>query len=246
MTNFDTTLEMRAIHYDSASDSYVQTSNQIKAEISSLDYNVNRIYLFNKRLLDIFASFFAIIILLPILLVVSLLVKFTSKGPVLFKDKRVGLEGEDIYVWKFRSMYIDAESRLEHYLTPEQLIEWHKERKIVDDPRITKVGKFIRATSLDELPQLLNIFVGDISIVGPRPVTMHEIEDNYTNEEKQIILSCKPGLTGHWQVSGRNSKTYESGNRQRMELEYAVKRSFWFDMKIIVLTIPSVLFAKGR
>lgn len=135
----------------------------------------------------------AIVVLSPVLLVVAILVKLSSKGPVIFKDEREGKDGKHFNVYKFRSMYEDAESRLETYLTEEQRERWEKKRKIDDDPRITKVGGF--KTSLDELPQLFNILFGSMSVVGPRPITQKEYE-NFTPEEKRIIQSVRPGLTG--------------------------------------------------
>ena len=204
-----------------------------------------KLYAFLKRLEDIVASLLAIIILFIPMLIIGLLVKFTSKGPVFFKDKRVGKGGKEITVLKFRSMYIDAESNIDKYLTEEQKIQWVRERKLDPDPRITKVGRFIRKTSLDELPQIFNIFKGDLSIVGPRPITKKEMDTNYNDYEKSILTLARPGLTGYWQVCGRSNVNYESGERQKLELEYFEKRGFWFDIGIIFKTIPAVLRSKG-
>jgi lipopolysaccharide/colanic/teichoic acid biosynthesis glycosyltransferase len=202
-------------------------------------------YEFFKRFFDILLSSLAIIVLSPLLIIIALLVKCTSKGPVFFKDKRIGLHGKKITVLKFRSMYVDAETRIDQYLTPEQKQIWLTERKIDNDPRITKVGNFLRKTSLDELAQLFNIFAGQISIVGPRPIKNYEILSAYTPYEIDRLLSVKPGLTGYWQVYGRSDVTYEDGQRQKEELAYLPRRSLWFDFKIIMLTIPSVLKRKG-
>lgn len=201
-------------------------------------------YYFFKRLFAIVSSFVAIIIASPILIIFAFLVKVTSKGPILFKDVRLGKKGKHIKVWKFRSMYIDAETNIEKYLSPEQLEQWKTERKIDNDPRITKIGKFMRKTSIDELPQLFNILFGQIAIVGPRPITTKEYK-NYTLEEIQLLTSCRPGLTGYWQVYGRSDVTYTSGERQRMDMEYFKNRSLLFDLKLIFLTIPSVIKSKG-
>ena len=203
------------------------------------------LYAFLKRLEDIVASLVAITILLIPMLIIGLLVKLTSKGPVFFKDKRVGKGGKEITVLKFRSMYIDAESNIDKYLTEEQKIQWVRERKLDPDPRITKVGRFIRKTSLDELPQIFNIFKGDLSIVGPRPITKKEMDINYNDYEKSVLTLARPGLTGYWQVCGRSNVNYESGERQKLELEYFEKRGFWFDVGIIFKTIPAVLRSKG-
>jgi len=204
-----------------------------------------KIYAFLKRFEDIVASLVAITILFIPMLIIGLLVKLTSKGPVFFKDKRVGKGGKEITVLKFRSMYIDAESNIDKYLTEEQKIIWVRERKLDPDPRITKVGRFLRKTSLDELPQLINIFKGDLSIVGPRPITKSEMDLNYTEYEQSILTLARPGLTGYWQVYGRSNIDYQSGQRQKLELEYYSKRGFWFDIGIIFKTIPAVLKSKG-
>ncbi len=202
-------------------------------------------YLFWKRVFDIFNSFLAIIVLSPLFLFTALIIKLTSKGPVFFFDKRIGRYGKEIKVIKFRSMYIDAESRLKSYLTPEQYQKWLVDRKLENDPRITRFGKFIRKTSIDELPQLFNIFVGNMSFVGPRPITRLELDVNYSKEQKMILLSALPGLTGYWQVMGRSDAVYDTGERQRLELAYFYRRGLWFDIYLILMTIPAVLKHKG-
>lgn len=204
-----------------------------------------KLYFFLKRTMDICASFLGIVILALPLLIIGLIVKLTSKGPILFKDKRVGKDNKEITVYKFRSMYIDAEENIDKYLTKEEKERWLVERKLDNDPRITPIGKFIRKTSIDELPQLFNILKGDLSIVGPRPITRLELEQNYTENEANILLSARPGLTGYWQVCGRSNVSYESRERQRLEIEYFTKRGFWFDIGIIFKTIPAVLGSKG-
>ena len=208
-------------------------------------YKKKPIYEFIKRIFDICASTLGIILLLWLLIIVAIIIKCTSKGPVFFKDKRVGKGGKEIYVYKFRSMYVDAESRLKEYLTPEQLEQWYKERKIDHDPRITKVGKFIRKTSIDELPQMFNIFIGNMSIFGNRPITKKELDEWYTPEQKELLYKIKPGLTGYWQAYGRSDVTFESGERQKLDLIYVYKRSTWLDIKIFFRTIYVVLFGKG-
>ena len=160
-------------------------------------------------------------------------------------DKRIGKKGKEIKVLKFRSMYYDAETNIDKYLTPEQKEIWIRERKLDDDPRITKVGKFLRKTSLDELPQLFNILFGSMSVVGYRPMSSREVEEHFTEEERQILYKAKPGLTGYWQVYGRSDVDFESGERQRLELEYFSKRGFWFDLGLVFKTIPAVLNRRG-
>lgn len=142
-------------------------------------------------------------------------------------------------------MYADAETNIEKYMTREEIEKWKIERKIDNDKRITKIGKILRKTSLDELPQLFNIFIGNMSFVGPRPVARNELDANYTKEEQNALLSVKPGLTGYWQACGRSDVTYENRKRQEMELAYLRKRSLFFDLKLIFLTIPAVLNHKG-
>lgn len=202
-------------------------------------------YAFFKRAFDIFASLIAIIVLAIPMLIVGIIVKCSSKGPMLFKDSRIGQNGKTIIVYKFRSMYQDAEERLQEYLTEEQYNQWLVERKIDNDPRITKIGKFIRKTSIDELPQLFNIFKGDMSFVGPRPITKLELEHNFTEYEANVFTSAKPGLTGYWQVCGRSNVSFENGERQKIELEYFSKRGFWYDIGLIFRTIPAVLKSRG-
>ena len=217
----------------------------MKAEIDLKPKKVGHLYHFIKRGFDLFASSLGIFLLSPILLILAIAVKCNSKGPALFKDRRIGRGGIVIIVYKFRSMYIDSESNITHYLTPEQMEIWERERKLDNDPRVTKVGKFLRKTSLDELPQLFNIFIGNMSIVGPRPISPREAEEHFTKEQKDVLLSAKPGLTGYWQVYARNEAEFKTGERQKLELEYFEKRSLWLDFKIVFLTIPAVLSHKG-
>ena len=204
-----------------------------------------KIYAFFKRTFDIVSSFFVLLLCLLPMLIISVIIKLTSKGPVLFKDKRIGKNGKKVTIYKFRSMYIDSETNIDKYLSEEQKEQWLKERKIDNDPRITKIGRFIRKTSLDELPQLINILFGQMSVVGPRPITLSELEENYTREEIEILISARPGLTGYWQVYGRSNVSYEHGERQKLELEYFKHRGFWFDIGLIFKTIPAVLKHKG-
>ena len=200
-----------------------------------------RIYDFFKRIFDFVCSFLAIVVLGIPMLIIGLIVKITSKGPVFYKDKRIGRNGKSITVLKFRSMHKDAEKRIKEFLSQEDYERWLIERKLDKDPRITKFGKFLRRTSLDELPQLFNIFVGQMSFVGPRPVIERELTDNYTEEEIRILLLARPGLTGYWQVYARGNANYASKKRQAMELEYFKHRGFWFDIGLIFKTIPVVL-----
>ena len=205
----------------------------------------NQCYLFVKRLFDVVVSLFGLILAGIPMLIIAIFVKLTSKGPVLFKDKRIGVDGKQIVVYKFRSMYVDAESRLEQYLTKEQLELWKTERKIDNDPRITKLGKFIRKTSLDELPQLINILKGDLSLIGNRPISKLEYDTWFSDEEKQVINKMRPGLTGYWQVYGRSEVDWQSGKRKAMCMYYAEKASIWLDIKIFFKTFIVVIFRRG-
>ena len=150
-----------------------------------------------------------------------------------------------IGVLKFRTMYVDAETNIEKYLTPEQIKAWKEERKLENDPRITKIGNFLRKSSLDELPQLFNILIGQMSIVGPRPISKREYDAYYNDEEKKILSTARPGLTGYWQVYGRNEVDYASGERSKLTMEYFKKRSLLLDLKIIFKTFAVVISGKG-
>lgn len=206
---------------------------------------VGILYSISKRCFDFFSSLFVILLISPVLLVLFLIQLFATKGHPIFMDRRIGKKGKEIKVLKFRSMYYDAETNIDKYLTPEQKEIWIRERKLDDDPRITKVGKFLRKTSLDELPQLFNIIFGSMSVVGYRPMSSREVEEHFTDEERQILYKAKPGLTGYWQVYGRSDVDFESGKRQKLELEYFSKRGFWFDLGLVFKTIPAVLKHKG-
>ena len=198
------------------------------------------VYDFFKRFFDIVLSLIALILLSPIFLIIAILVKTTSEGPVIFKHKRVGLHGKEIGIYKFRSMVINAEELIKSF-TPEQKEEYEKNFKLENDPRITKVGNFLRKTSLDELPQLLNILKGDISIVGPRPIM--DVETEIFGNYRELLLSVKPGLTGFWAANGRSDTSYN--RRRAMEIYYVKNRSLFFDIKIIFQTVISVFKGEG-
>lgn len=195
-----------------------------------------------KRIFDLVVSLVAVIVLSPILLVIALAIRLEDRGPILYRAQRVGRGGKPITVYKFRSMRMNAD-RLEDMLTPEELEEYKKNFKLEHDPRITKVGAFLRKTSLDELPQLFNILSGTLSLVGPRPVLQEETE--LYGDKRNLLLSCKPGLTGLWQVSGRSNVTYENGRRQALELQYVSHRSLWLDIKILFWTVGAVVRMDG-
>lgn len=202
------------------------------------------VYDFFKRVFDVVFSGLALIILSSVFFVLAIIIKLDDSGDVFYSQPRIGRTGRIIKVYKFRSMKMNADS-LEDMLTPEEYALYKKEYKLDNDPRITKVGSFLRKSSLDELPQLISIFKGDMSFVGPRPVLANELEDNYTPFQIQILNSVKPGLTGYWQAYARNNVGYKNFERQKMELFYCRKRSFMFDLKIICKTFLSVLTGNG-
>ncbi len=198
-----------------------------------------------KRLFDIISSFLMILILSPFLFIVFVINLFVTGFKPIYVDKRVGKNGKMINLLKFRSMHGDAQTHPEKYFNEEQMKQWKSERKVANDPRLTKFGRLMRKTSIDELPQLFNIFVGGMSVVGPRPVIMEEIEENYTEEERKILLSARPGLISYWGVNGRNNVSYNDGRRQQLELEYFKKRGLFFDLGLIFKAIWVVLSCKG-
>ena len=198
------------------------------------------IYDFVKRVFDIVWSLIGLIVLSPVFIILSILVKTTSEGPVFFAHKRVGKGGKTIKIYKFRSMVTNAEELIKQF-TPEQKAEYEKNFKLENDPRVTKVGNFMRKTSLDELPQLINILKGDISIVGPRPVM--DVETKIYGNYRHMLLSVKPGLTGFWAANGRSHTTYT--RRRAMEIYYVKNRSVLLDLKIIFKTFISVFKREG-
>lgn len=197
-------------------------------------------YKFSKRMLDILGSIFGLAILMILLLIVSLLIKLEDpKGPVFFSQKRVGKYGKEFKMYKFRSMVTDAEEKLEGLLKYNEVDG--AMFKMKDDPRVTKVGRFIRKTSIDELPQLFNVLKGEMSLVGPRPPLPREVKE-YTNYHMQRLL-VTPGCTGIWQVNARNSVGFEE--MVEMDLYYIQNRSFMFDLRIIVQTVAALFGSKN-
>lgn len=225
-------------------DFYIDGSLAIKNET---DYSeqIKKVGIYNKyikRGIDIFLSLIGLIILSPIFCIIAIAIKLDSKGPVFYKHKRIGKNGKIIYLYKFRSMYTDSKERLEMLLkNPDIKREWEENFKLENDPRITKVGSFLRKTSLDELPQLLNILKGEMSIIGPRPVIDEELEKYGQNKDK--FLSVTPGLTGWWACNGRSATTYE--DRMKLELYYVENQSFVLDIKCFFKTITTVLNRQG-
>ncbi len=196
-----------------------------------------------KRLADIIAASLAIIVSLPVTIATAIAIKLEDGGPVIYKSERIGQYGKKFYIYKFRSMKQNAD-KLEDMLTPEELARYYKEFKLDNDPRITKVGDFIRRHSIDELPQFFNILKGDMALIGPRPLIAKEVEVNYP-EKKNLLLSLKPGLTGYWQAYARNNVGYENGERQKMELYYIEHACWKLDVKIVFKTAQIVISGDG-
>ncbi len=200
------------------------------------------IYL-TKRLIDYFLGAFVFIFLFPLMLLISAAIKFTSKGPVFFVQQRIGKKGKLFKCYKFRTMYSNAEEKLEELLNENEKAknEWNKYWKLKNDPRITSVGRFLRKTSLDELPQVINVLKGEMSLIGPRPYLPREW--NYIREESEIIHALPPGITGLWQVSGRNEKDYNF--RIAMDSWYVKNWSLWLDIVILFKTIRAIIKKEG-
>ena len=200
----------------------------------------NKPYIYVKRGIDVILSTIALVVLSPLFLILAILIKLDSKGPVFFLHTRIGKNGKNIKIYKFRTMVTNAEELIKEF-TPEQMKEYKENYKLTNDPRITKIGKFLRKTSLDELPQLINIIKGDLSIIGPRPVVKDELEKYGENMAK--FLSVTPGLTVKWAANGRNNTTYEE--RMKLELEYVDNISLKTDIKIFFQTIFAVIKKEG-
>ncbi len=196
-----------------------------------------------KRVFDLMVTIPAMLFLSPLFVGVALAIRLTDGGNVIYKHKRIGYGGKEFYCLKFRSMVLDAEARLNELLAsdPEARAEWARDQKLRHDPRITPIGRFLRKTSLDELPQLWNIVRGEMSVVGPRPIVRSEVEryGDFFNHYTSVL----PGVTGLWQVSGRNNTTYKE--RVELDAQYAVTWSLRKDILILLKTIPAVIKSRG-
>jgi exopolysaccharide biosynthesis polyprenyl glycosylphosphotransferase len=205
-----------------------------------------------KRAMDIVGSLLALLVLSPLFCFIAILVKLTSKGPAMFRQQRVGQYGKTFTFLKFRSMYVNNDAA-QHQEYIKQLISGRAVRneaskgsqgvfKIVDDPRVTSIGRFLRRTSLDELPQFWNVLIGEMSLVGPRPPITYEVE-SYDLWHRRRLLEAKPGITGLWQVNGRSRVEFDE--MVRLDLEYAKTWSPWLDLKIIARTPKAVVAGEG-
>ena len=201
-------------------------------------------YIILKRFIDFIFSIILIIVLIPLFLIIGLLIKLNSKGSVIYIQRRIGKNNTSFSCYKFRTMKTQSKYILKEILiqNPDFKNEFEKTRKLINDPRITDIGKFLRLTSLDELPQIFNVFKGDMSFIGPRPIVKSEIKKYGKNFKK--AFSIKPGISGMWQVSGRNKLSY----RQRVKLDvfYAKNINFLLDFKIFMKTLIVILLPFNR
>lgn len=204
---------------------------EIESE-SSMEFSLYEVI---KRLIDVVCSFLGVLVLSPLFIIIAIIIKTTSKGPVFFSQRRVGKNGKEFYMYKFRSMVINAEELKERLADQNEMSG--PMFKMKDDPRVTKVGKFIRKTSIDELPQLWNVLKGDMSLVGPRPSLPKEVAQ--FEDWMHRRLDVKPGLTCYWQISGRNNIDFEDW--MKLDIKYVDERSTWIDIKLIFKTV-GVLF----
>ena len=220
-----------------------QTKSMRKALSMEYDISMYRrkiTYSIFKRFCDIIFSLTFLILFSWLYLILIICVKCTSKGPAFYGHERIGKNGKKFKLWKFRSMKCDNRP-LEEIFTPEQMEEYKREFKVTNDPRITKFGKFLRKTSLDELPQFWNVLIGQMSFIGFRPIIDEEFERYGDN--KELLTKCRPGITGYWASHGRSLTKYE--DRIKFELYYNVKRSLWLDIRIIYHTFVGVFKKEG-
>lgn len=202
------------------------------------------VYKFLKRIVDIIGALFGVIMLVPMTIgiyIANLIVG--DKGPIFYSQNRIGKDGKNFKMYKFRSMCMGADEKLEKYLqeNEEARKEYKINKKLKDDPRVTKIGKFIRKTSIDEFPQFINVLKGEMSLVGPRPYLPREIND--MGYAYQYITAVKPGVTGLWQVKGRNDVTFK--DRLDLDMEYFENKNLLFEIKILFWTVSSVVHKKG-
>lgn len=221
----------------------VQTIQQTSTQTIGLERDRKALFPIAKRALDIVGAGVGLVLLAPFFLIVALMVR-ADGGPAFFAHQRVGRGGKLFGCLKFRSMVIDSQARLEALLAndPAARAEWEATRKLKNDPRITRIGRFLRSTSLDELPQLINVLLGEMSLVGPRPVQEAEI-DRYYGASAAHYMAVRPGITGLWQVSGRSETSYES--RVALDVSYVSRPSLLADISILLRTPVAVLSRRG-
>ncbi len=211
--------------------------------------NISLGYLRTKRLLDIIFSLLVLFPLCIVIVIVAVFIRLDSPGPIFYRQKRVGLNGVEFNMYKFRSMHVNNDDSFHRKAIAEFMNgqKLHDDTttdtlyKMIDDPRVTRVGRFIRKISIDELPQFFNVLLGEMALVGPRPPLPYEVE-KYSPYE-WVRLSGKPGLTGIWQVYGRSRVTFQ--DMVEMDIEYLQQQSLWRDLKLIILTVPIMLQGRG-
>lgn len=223
----------KRLNYESSYDYHETCVNTIKKRT---------IYHIIKRCFDLLLSFLGLCIISPLFAVVALMIKMEDGGPVLYRRICVGKENKTYIMYKFRTMLNDSDNRLDMF-TPLQLEQYMQGVKLQDDPRITRIGRFLRSTSIDELPQLISVLKSDMSLVGPRPVIEREAEAY--GDKRELLLSCKPGITGLWQVKGRGIIPFLSEEAKQLQLEYVKNQSFKLDIQIMFETIKIVFSRKG-
>ena len=213
----------------------------IDIDLENIQTNNSIFYIVSKRIIDIIGSLAGLILLSPLFLIVAILIKLEDpKGNIIFSHMRVGKDGKLFPCLKFRSMFANAEEMKKNF-TEEQKKEYEETFKLQNDPRVTKVGRFIRQTSLDDFPQLINILKGEMTLVGPRPIVTDELV--FYGEYQRHYKSVKPGLTGLWQVNGRSDTTYDE--RVAFDMEYIRTRNILKDIKIIIMTVLKVIKKEG-
>lgn len=197
-----------------------------------------------KRAIDICGSLIGVMILIPLTFIIYIANLFNKdNAPIFYFQERIGKDGKKFKICKFRTMYIDADTKLNKILDQDENLrkEWDEHRKLKNDPRVTKIGKILRKTSIDEFPNFINVLIGSMSLVGPRAVVPDELEK--FGEYKNKVLSVKPGVTGYWAANGRSNTTYEE--RVKMEVKYVEDFSIWLDIKLIIKTIFKVIIKEG-
>lgn len=225
-------------------DANVKFVEKRQVEAEDIKTIKERIYLINKRIADILVSLFGIIIIIPMTIVIVIARELNNeKGKMIFDQLRIGKDGKKFRLYKYRSMVLNADYKLEKYLetNEEARLEYNTTKKLKNDPRITKVGAFIRKTSLDEFPQFVNVLKGEMSIVGPRPYLPREKEE--MGEAYETIIKMKPGLTGYWQTNGRNNVTFK--DRLEMDVQYYKDRSCKTDFKLFFKTFFHLVKNEG-
>jgi len=204
----------------------------------------NPVTYITKRIIDYLLSLIIFALIIPLMILISIIIKLSDKGPVIYSHKRIGKNANEFNCYKFRTMYIDADKRLKEILEkdPEKKKEWENYWKLKDDPRVTKIGNFLRKTSLDELPQIFNVLKGEMSLVGPRPVIQKELNEYY-RENAEYYFKVPPGITGLWQVSGRSETSYDY--RVSLDAWYVKNWNLWLDIIILIRTIKAVIKQEG-